>query len=301
MHNRKLSVLLTAQQLFSEKGFLATSVQDILDDSDISKGTFYNYFSSKNECLIAILEHGQDEVANRRKEILIGQDRASKKILAKQISIRLEVNREFNLFPIFQAVFHSGDANLKAFVDQHQFRELSWLANRLIDVYGEYARPFVSDFAIIMHGIMQHMIHSWRMIGSKEGFSTLELVNFTMRRLDSIVEDMIETNDTFLGDALVYYEDINIKDDKITKRQLLNELTMFKERINEKKSCGRQYTQFLIEEIEKHHPRIHLMETVIQSLRKTFINTTYELEARNIATHIWNYIDTLNQDSDPCQ
>ena len=54
MNNKKHQVLLTAQRLFIEKGFAATSVQDIINESKISKGTFYNYFSSKNECIIAI-------------------------------------------------------------------------------------------------------------------------------------------------------------------------------------------------------------------------------------------------------
>ena len=78
MNDRKRQVLLTAQRLFIEKGFSTTSVQDILDESCISKGTFYNYFSSKNECLIAILEHAHDEATVRRRELLIGQDLSDK-------------------------------------------------------------------------------------------------------------------------------------------------------------------------------------------------------------------------------
>src|SRR5699024_8374756 len=126
-------------------GFLATSVQDILNEAKISKGTFYNYFSSKNECLIAILEHGQDEVVSRRRELLIGNDRASKEILEKQIAIRIEVNREFNLFPIFQAVFHSGNDHLKAFVNHHHVKEINWLSQRLVDVYGVQAAIVTTD------------------------------------------------------------------------------------------------------------------------------------------------------------
>ena len=54
MNDRKQHVINKAHQLFIDKGFQATSIQDILDYSGISKGTFYNYFSSKNELLIAI-------------------------------------------------------------------------------------------------------------------------------------------------------------------------------------------------------------------------------------------------------
>ena len=56
MNDRKQHVIKMAHQLFIEKGFQATSIQDILDYSGISKGTFYNYFSSKSELLIAIFK-----------------------------------------------------------------------------------------------------------------------------------------------------------------------------------------------------------------------------------------------------
>src|SRR6185312_3572892 len=106
MNDRKRQVLLTAQRLFVEKGFSATSIQDILDESRISKGTFYNYFTSKNECLMAMLENARDEATVRRQELLIGRDISDKGILAEQILVRMRVNREQNLIPIFEAVFH---------------------------------------------------------------------------------------------------------------------------------------------------------------------------------------------------
>ena len=56
MKDRKLHVIKMSHQLFIEKGFLATSIQDILNYSGISKGTFYNYFSSKNELLMELFK-----------------------------------------------------------------------------------------------------------------------------------------------------------------------------------------------------------------------------------------------------
>lgn len=48
MNKRKKHVMDKAHELFIENGFQHTSIQDILAASNISKGTFYNYFSSKN-------------------------------------------------------------------------------------------------------------------------------------------------------------------------------------------------------------------------------------------------------------
>src|SRR3954464_10230092 len=101
VNNRKRNVLLTAQRLFTEKGYAATSVQDIIDESKISKGTFYNYFSSKNECIIAIIENAKEETDLKRREMLIQQEITDKDILINQLSVRMELYRKRNLMPIF--------------------------------------------------------------------------------------------------------------------------------------------------------------------------------------------------------
>lgn len=45
-----------ALQLFAEKGFAETTVADITNFADVGKGTFFNYFPSKEHILIAFSE-----------------------------------------------------------------------------------------------------------------------------------------------------------------------------------------------------------------------------------------------------
>ena len=45
-----------ALKLFSEKGFAETTVEDITNAADVGKGTFFNYFPSKEHILIAFGE-----------------------------------------------------------------------------------------------------------------------------------------------------------------------------------------------------------------------------------------------------
>src|ERR1700738_4116673 len=42
-----------ALRLFAEKGFAETTVEDITNAADVGKGTFFNYFPSKDHLLIA--------------------------------------------------------------------------------------------------------------------------------------------------------------------------------------------------------------------------------------------------------
>lgn len=46
-------------KLFSLKGYLSTSITDVLDAAGTSKGGFYNHFSSKEDLFLAVLTEAQ--------------------------------------------------------------------------------------------------------------------------------------------------------------------------------------------------------------------------------------------------
>ena len=46
-------LFLAAVRLFAEKGFAETTVEDITNAADVGKGTFFNYFPSKEHILVA--------------------------------------------------------------------------------------------------------------------------------------------------------------------------------------------------------------------------------------------------------
>ena len=53
---RRKTILDAAERLFYTKGYEATSIQDILDELELSKGGFYHHFESKMSLLEAICE-----------------------------------------------------------------------------------------------------------------------------------------------------------------------------------------------------------------------------------------------------
>jgi AcrR family transcriptional regulator len=52
---RKTQILDAAAQVFAEKGFHAATTKEIADVADVSEGTIYNYFSSKEDLLLGIM------------------------------------------------------------------------------------------------------------------------------------------------------------------------------------------------------------------------------------------------------
>lgn len=61
MANKKEFILDTAEKMFVEQGFDQTSIAQILDATQIAKGTLYYYFTSKEEIMDAIIERLIDQ------------------------------------------------------------------------------------------------------------------------------------------------------------------------------------------------------------------------------------------------
>ena len=53
---RKAQILNAAESIFTKKGFYEARMDDIAEETGLSKGAVYLYFKSKNDLIIAILD-----------------------------------------------------------------------------------------------------------------------------------------------------------------------------------------------------------------------------------------------------
>ncbi|WP_456275722.1 TetR/AcrR family transcriptional regulator [Bacillus sp. AK128] len=82
-------------RLFEKKGFTETSIQDIVDSLGVTKGTFYYYFSSKEELLMDIHISYIDDLNYRQEIILTDQTKNCKEKLY-EIALMLISNISVN-------------------------------------------------------------------------------------------------------------------------------------------------------------------------------------------------------------
>lgn len=66
---RRLEILNAASALFAAKGFAATSVDEIVRGAGVAKGTFYNYFNTKEEVLSGLATQMVGEMAREARAI----------------------------------------------------------------------------------------------------------------------------------------------------------------------------------------------------------------------------------------
>lgn len=77
---RRLEIILTSERLFKENGYSNTSVDAIITEIGVAKGTFYYYFKSKEKVLEAIVEHSLEQIIEMAEHIA---NDASKDALTK--------------------------------------------------------------------------------------------------------------------------------------------------------------------------------------------------------------------------
>ena len=65
-------ILEAAARIFGEKGYHATSMSDIADAVNLQKASLYYHFDSKQEILVALLDHALD-IINNNLEIVLAQ------------------------------------------------------------------------------------------------------------------------------------------------------------------------------------------------------------------------------------
>ena len=83
-------ILKAAVKNFSEKGFSKTSVADIMETADLGTGTFYNYFDSKEQILMCLLER-----LVRRVHDALEENRAVGKSQIELLDIACAITAEF--------------------------------------------------------------------------------------------------------------------------------------------------------------------------------------------------------------
>lgn len=129
-------ILQSAIELFGDKGYHATSVQEICDQAGVSKGAFFHYFSSKNEILFEIHQFVVDSWISQCEAILYNH----------------QINSSQKIFRFIEAV-------LQSIVDYRQqgkilIKEITTLegeASESIKAKRDYAEEIVAS--IINEGI----------------------------------------------------------------------------------------------------------------------------------------------------
>lgn len=111
---RRNEILDAAEILFTSKGYMETTIIDILEAVGIAKGTFYYYFKSKEQVLDAILVRMVDRDVEKMRLVL--QDMSLNPIEKMAAMLRVQQAQPGDLKYKMNEIFHkpgNGDMHLK--------------------------------------------------------------------------------------------------------------------------------------------------------------------------------------------
>ncbi len=129
--NRKAAILKAARRLFFEKGFKPVTVESIAKKAELSKGSVYLYYNSKEEIYAQILLNDIGKF-NRKIENLFNNGDTASSILHKLSTIYIDFFlHDTELFRILVTyMLHTDDMNLSDDVNRHIVK----MTNVAIDV-----------------------------------------------------------------------------------------------------------------------------------------------------------------------
>jgi AcrR family transcriptional regulator len=278
-------VIQKAHQLFIEKGYHATSIQDILDLSGISKGSFYNYFSSKAELFKAVLTSIENELKEKRDALLIGKDPSDVDVFIQQVVLSLETNKKNKLLQLVEDALVSNEPELIAFIKQSRFVFIKWVYHRFLDLFAEDQEPYLFDCAVMFSGMLQHFLQINHETRDKQALETI--VDYAMRCTITLVEEVSRH-----GIQLFPPDHIPFLVSNTHRHHFFNhQISMAA--LNLRKTIERQVTKddpkqgdylkllhFIQEELMKNEPRRFLIDSALLSLEQCAqIRETREFEA----------------------
>ncbi|WP_248560861.1 TetR/AcrR family transcriptional regulator [Niallia sp. NCCP-28] len=273
MNNRKKHVLNKAHELFIEKGFHATSIQEILENSGISKGTFYNYFTSKNELLISIFKSIYSEIEEKRKKLLRGEDKRNIDIFIKQIELLIKTNDQYKIISLFEEILFTNDEELKEFLKLRRIQELHWVHSRLYDICDPESKPYLLDCAIMMTGILHNLFY-FSSLENKDKSDIHKVVTYAVNRIISNAKELSISKEQLLDPIVLKKWLPDLANQKYQEKELFQIIDGLKAKISE--SCMNEKDKdkflelidFVWEELhDNDSPRIYLLESAIGTLK----------------------------------
>lgn len=283
----------TALALFLEHGFANTTIQMILDASGVSKGTFYKFFESKNDCVVAIFEQLLQEDLLVRKQLESSGGYASDfDLLVDQIAVPMSLPEKQRVTELFWAWFYSGEFHLSDLARM----QLKWLSERLTQLFGEEIRPYAYEGAILCHGMLHQIANTWRNLHGRGQPVWKEAVPRVLTYVEVLLRAMREREEHIMDlrtlSLIGSREQVGIPD----KQSLIDELRELDRSITKSKepSKTKELAKGLLSVLEQEETNRSLLEAVLRAFQAQLEESAFRLEARRMARAIWWYLEQLN-------
>lgn len=194
MKEKEKLIIETSIKLFATKGFNATSVQEIVNECDISKGAFYLYFKSKEALLLAIMNYYFTMITDKVNEIE-NEDLSPYNKFQKQLECQLiEIckHKEFIIMQIRENAMPFND-EIHDLLSEMKMNTHRYYRRRLFGIYGKKIEPYFWDITMMIQGFFHSYLELVMLDKIDLDFSYLS--HFILKRTDDLVDGLLKSGD----------------------------------------------------------------------------------------------------------
>ncbi|MCV9949595.1 TetR/AcrR family transcriptional regulator [Paenibacillus sp. BT-177] len=270
----KEKIVQSAIRLFMEKGYRATSIQDIADDCSIAKGSLYKFFESKEELFVSILKQRQqymmDEVERIREMALPRRETYLAEIMGLfQFFGRhgYYISRDYNEFP------SASNDNISTLIHQIQIQMFSYYQNLLMRQYGSAILDWKWDVTAMFSGMIRE--YTFHLLFAYKPITVEKIAGFIAERMDDLVQGLSKCSPQPLltYEFMKEYEEVDLESLVPTSSARISVLFQAILSIipdlyipNARKKELQQVTVLLEEELENKAPRAFLIQALLRDL-----------------------------------
>ncbi len=194
LKTKEQDIIEAAVRLFSEKGYTATSVDEIAKESGMAKASFYKFFQSKEDVLIAtVKEHGRT-ISETIERLYAATDQPPEKRLASFIDLQLNSVLESKIHSIMVSLHDKSILQNEKLLHaclQIEYQTNQWCTDCLNQIYGPRVDAFVYDVIFMVRAmLMQFMFLP--IIGIRPQLPAHELGDMLTKLVDQMINNMIQ-------------------------------------------------------------------------------------------------------------
>ncbi|MFC7319484.1 TetR/AcrR family transcriptional regulator [Halobacillus campisalis] len=264
MEDKAILIIENAIKLFAKKGYSTTSVQEIANECDISKGAFYLHFKSKDALLLEVFNHYSRQIQLKSDEIQ-ATDLDPRTKFVKQLTVTYQEiikHRDFIIMQIReQAIPFNKD--IEDFMQHMRFNSYLFYKRNLLAIYGKDIDQTIWEVTLLMQGMFKAYLDLIIIEGVE--LDVEQLCESILRRADYLVEGFNRT-----GDQPVINDDIMNR--VIPEDYYYNQLYTIVETLREMKTDSNEDIEVtisvLLEEIQKEQPRLAVIKGMLSNLEE---------------------------------
>lgn len=281
--SKKEKIIEAAKQLFRTKGYHDTAIQDILEQAKVSKSTFYNYFSTKSQLILYIIQKVDEKVDEQQNTLLLEGSPYDKQLFYTQLRVKHSIYGTEKISELYNISLGENDEELQSYMQERHYKELNWLSKRLIDVYGKDIEKSAMDLSTHFIGSLGYQFRYSDQI--KLNINSSDILDYNILRLENNIEITKQTNQ-----VLFPYKSLNSADDQESAireiRKLLDKCISWDQLSQEQK----ELISFILEETQSSYTRWGVCEGAIRQLQ--ILSSSTDLVYQNILKELFDIIHT---------